>query len=389
MSETPPTRTATPLSSAPRGAPLRALGRASGVLLGPPGHPRVRVSQALLSLVVYLLFAVVQESEVRLGLIAAAPSNWLTAFNLSGAVAFYALIRSGLNERFARDPSLTLEQTAFALCSVTWSYAITGPARGAVMSIMIFVISFSMFRLPARQVRLLALSGFLMLGTVMAVRGVLTPEAYDPRVELVHFVFAAVVLGGTATLAIRLGRLRQHLASQRAELKRALELNRILATRDSLTGLLNRRAMVELLAQEEPRQQRGSGPMTLAMVDIDWFKRINDQHGHHTGDAVLKRFAEMARIELRAGDALARWGGEEFLLMMPGSRREQARAALDRLSVRMAEGGFGDLAGGLHVSFSAGVAECDDGEAYTEAIERADRALYRAKQSGRNRIECV
>jgi len=215
-----------------------------------------------------------------------------------------------------------------------------------------------------------------------------SPLRYEPRVEILHFLFAVVVLSGTSSLAIRLGKLRSRLAAQKDELTDALGLNRELATRDALTGLLNRRAMVELLAREHPRIVRGQGPLAVALLDIDWFKRINDSLGHGAGDEVLRRFANVLKIQLRAADALARWGGEEFLLLMPGTRLDDARVVLERLRSEVCAGaGFDGIATELKVTFSAGVVEFAEGESQDAAIDRADRALYQAKQNGRNRVE--
>jgi diguanylate cyclase (GGDEF)-like protein len=361
--------------------------RLGDALLGTDGAQRVRSSMALIALVVYLLFALGQHGEVLLGLIARDESNALTLFNLCGGFGFYLLVRSGASVRLSSEPSLTMPQMMFAMVSITWSYAITGPARGAVISIMILVVMFGMFILQPRQARALALLAIVMLGAAMWWRAATTPERYPPRVEWVHFLFAALVLAATSTLAIRLGKLRARLAAQKKELGDALALNRELATRDALTGLLNRRAMVELLAREHPRIERGQGPLALALLDIDLFKRINDELGHGAGDEVLRRFASLIQSQLRAADALARWGGEEFLLLMPGTRADDARVVLDRLRDAVGRGGFEAIAPQLKVSFSAGVAEVREGEPQDAAIDRADRALYRAKQAGRNRVE--
>lgn len=355
-------------------------------LLGQGGRQRVLSSQTLLALLVFGVCAVVQHVEVLLGLMDPVASNWLTAYNLSGALAFFGLVRSGWSQR-CTDPSLTMQQSAFAISSICGSYAITGPARGAILSIMILVILFGMFSLRPKQARVLAFGGFAGLAAVMAWRSLFADSRYDPRVELMHFIFASIVMTATAILSIRLGRLRARLSEQKAELTQALELNRQLATRDMLTGLLNRRAMVELLAQEQPRQRRAGGPMALALLDIDWFKRINDTHGHQIGDGVLQRFAELARQQLRAGDALARWGGEEFLLLMPATTAAEAQKVVERLRHCIANGSFETLAPGLRVSFSAGISECRDDELHSSAIERSDLALYRAKHAGRDRVE--
>ena len=357
-------------------------------LLGPAGPLRVRSSMALTALVVYGLFALLQHGEVMLGLIDRTESNWLTLFNLCGALGFYAVVRSELSLRLSGEPSLTMPQMVFAIVNISWSYSITGPARGAVIAIMILVIMFGMFILQPRQARSLALLAVVLLGGAMLWRARTASLRYPPRVEGVHFLFTLIVLGGTSSLAIRLNRLRARLATQKNELTDALALNREMATRDALTGLLNRRAMVELLAREHPRIVRGQGPLAVALLDIDWFKRINDGLGHGAGDEVLRRFAGVLKDQLRAADALARWGGEEFLLLMPGTRLDDARLVLERLRTRVCAGNvFDSIAPELKVSFSAGVVEVAEGETQDAAIDRADRALYLAKQNGRNRIE--
>jgi len=345
------------------------------------------VVQVLLALWLYVAFAVVRQAEVALGLMNAADSNLLTAVNLSVAALFYGLVRSGLSQRLSRDPALTLPQVAFGICSATWSYAITGPARGVMVCIMVLVLLFGTFRLSPRQSIASAGAAFLLLAMAMAWRSSLMPWIYDPRVEVVNLVCAAIVVTASTLLSIRLGRLRARLTAQKVELERALELNRQLAACDALTGLPNRRAMTALLARESLGGRRIAEPMALAVLDIDWFKQINDTYGHRTGDAVLQRFAELARMELRADDVLARWGGEEFLMIMPGTRRDHAHAAVDRMRLRIAEGGFERLATGLRVTFSAGITECSGDEPYASAIERADQALYQAKKAGRNRIQ--
>jgi diguanylate cyclase (GGDEF)-like protein len=361
----------------------------AGLILGPAGAERHRVGQVLLALGLYVAFAIVRQVEVALGLMNAGASNLLTAVNLSVAVFFYGLVRSGLSRRMSADPSLTLPQVAFGVCSATWTYAITGPARGVMVCIMVLVILFGMFRLSARQSIASAGAAFVMLAVVMAWRSSQMPGSYDPRVELVNLVCAAIVVSASTLLSIRLGRLRARLTAQKVELERALELNRQLAACDALTGLPNRRAMTSLLAREPLGGRRIAEPMALAVLDIDWFKQINDTYGHHIGDGVLQRFAELARMELRAEDVLARWGGEEFLMIMPGTRRDHAHSAVDRMRLRIAEGGFERLATGLRVSFSAGITECRGDEPYANAIERADQALYQAKKAGRNRIQSV
>jgi len=357
-------------------------------LLGPPGHLRVRVSQTLLSLVVFTAFAGVLHGQVLAGMIPLTRACALTVFNLGGAFLFYVLIRSGLSLRMSSDPALTLPQCLFAMVAIIWSYAITGPARGAVMMILLLVIFFGMFALSPRQARSLGAFGLGLLATVMAWRVHSDPRQYDLRVEVVHLVYATIVIIAVSTLSIRLGKLRNRLSRQKKELQEALEHIQTLATRDALTGLLNRRAMLEALTNEAQRVQRGGGPMCLALIDLDHFKRINDTHGHAAGDRVLRGFAEIAREQLRSIDVLSRWGGEEFMLLLPATGLPAALICIERVRTRLAATPFDDIAPGLIATFSAGLAQCRSDADLEQAIERADQAMYQAKAEGRNRTLC-
>ena len=354
--------------------------RWAGWLLGPDGALRVRSSMALIALVVYALFALLQHGEVMLGLIDPVESNWLTLFNLCGALGFYALVRSGLSVTLAAEPSLTMPQMVFAIVSTSWSYAITGPARGAVISIMILVIMFGMFILQPRHARSLALLAVVLLAAVMLWRSHESPERYPPRVEGVHFLFTAIVLGGTSSLAIRLGKLRARLAAQKNELADALALNRELATRDALTGLLNRRAILSQLAGMVSGARRHGHPLSIGILDLDAFKAINDEHGHHVGDDVLVTAVRAMRAHLRAEDQLGRLGGEEFLMLLPDTESAAARSVAEKLRTEVAV-----APAPVPVTVSVGVATWAQ-ETPEELLRRADAALYRAKEGGRDRV---
>ena len=355
------------------------------LLVGDDPRQQLRVSQTLLALVVYVVFAGVQHVEVLLGMIDERASWALTAWNMSGGLVFYALVRSGWSRRLARDRALTVPQSLWAMVGIAWSYGITGPARGAVMLIMLLVVLFSMFTLDARQSRLIVGAGIALLGGTMAWKAATDPANYDPRVEALHFGFAAIVLSACALLSIRIGRLRESLQRQKTELAAALQRIQALATQDPLTGLPNRRAAIERLTGELDQRRRPPPQVAVALIDLDHFKRVNDRLGHAAGDEVLRRFAETSRAVLREGDVLARWGGEEFLLILPGAEGQQALEVLGRMRERLAQAPLDDLEAGLVVRFSAGVAVCDDHRTLDRSIEAADRAMYAAKTGGRDR----
>jgi diguanylate cyclase (GGDEF)-like protein len=172
-------------------------------------------------------------------------------------------------------------------------------------------------------------------------------------------------------------------------LSTALERIRELATRDDLTGCLNRRAMLERMAEESLRCVRSGTPMCLVLLDLDHFKRINDRCGHAVGDEVLRTFVDIAGAQLRATDVLSRWGGEEFLLMLGATDTVAARPCVQRVLDSLAGQRFESLPADVSITSSAGLTECRGGESIVAAIERADKALYRAKNEGRNRLVCA
>jgi len=161
-------------------------------------------------------------------------------------------------------------------------------------------------------------------------------------------------------------------ALERADLLHAL---RAQARRDVLTGLPNRREWDERLAAERARARREGQPFTVALLDLDHFKRYNDLHGHPAGDEVLREAAAAWRGALRVTDLLARWGGEEFALLLPGCRAPEAVVLLDRVRGLTPRG----------QTCSAGLAEWDGREEAAELVARADAALYEAKGGGRDR----
>jgi diguanylate cyclase (GGDEF)-like protein len=155
---------------------------------------------------------------------------------------------------------------------------------------------------------------------------------------------------------------------------------------DGLTGLANRRATADALHAEAARAERLETPLSVVLADLDGFKEVNDLHGHAVGDAVLRVFADVLRETLRESDVAGRWGGEEFLLLLPGADEEGAAQLADRVRVALAARDIPGVAG-LRVTASFGVAEYA-GETNTEQlVAAADGALYTAKRTGKNRVE--
>ncbi len=161
----------------------------------------------------------------------------------------------------------------------------------------------------------------------------------------------------------------------------------ILATTDVLTGIVNRRQFLALASRELKRAARLHHPLALAMLDMDGLKHINDTHGHAAGDQVLVAFTDTCRKNIREIDVFARVGGDEFVVLLPETEREEAYKAVERVQLALAAQPV--YLGGqpVIVTFSAGITSMTDMvESLDELLARADSALYRAKAAGRNRV---
>ena len=177
------------------------------------------------------------------------------------------------------------------------------------------------------------------------------------------------------------------LAEQRIErLKAELELVNRLVREDQLTGALNRRGLDDALAREAARSERSGAPLCVALIDIDDFKKINDAHGHQVGDIVLVHLVAIIRETIRSNDLIGRYGGEEFLLLLPDSRLDEAVTVMGRLQRELANKPISWGNQQLLATFSAGVAARRAGEADAALIARTDQGLYEAKRVGKNRV---
>lgn len=193
--------------------------------------------------------------------------------------------------------------------------------------------------------------------------------AAGDRVQVGGFVAAYVAPGDPA------GRQLQELAR--------------LARRDALTGLANRRAFDEELARATARAAREGTPLSALLLDVDRFKQVNDGHGHATGDAVLAGVAARTAAALRVGDLVARVGGEEFAILLPGADLARAAEAGERIRAGIAASPIAAGALALAITASVGCATLREGDADGRALlARADACLYEAKRTGRNKVVC-
>ncbi|MGC4000295.1 MAG: diguanylate cyclase [Anaeromyxobacter sp.] len=186
-------------------------------------------------------------------------------------------------------------------------------------------------------------------------------------------------------LRVRL-RAGRRVVELQAELYRMQEVLSRQTRTDPLTGCLNRRGITEQLAKETAKVRRQPGRFALGMIDIDHFKRVNDQHGHAAGDAVLRELVARVSRTIRSSDTVGRMGGEEFLVIWPGLDAEDAQRAAERLREAIAAAPFQIGEVELPVTISIGFGTTDGVEEPEALVNRADQSLYAAKSAGRNRV---
>jgi diguanylate cyclase (GGDEF)-like protein/PAS domain S-box-containing protein len=184
--------------------------------------------------------------------------------------------------------------------------------------------------------------------------------------------------------------LEQRVLADKAELERQVrertaELER-LTREDPLTGLANRREFDARLALEHDRAVRHELPLSVAMLDLDWFKRVNDAWGHAIGDEVLRHVAAILRAQCRTVDLPARYGGEEFVIALPDTSLLEAKALCERIRIAVQEHDWPAIQPGLALTISIGVAMREPVDTAQALVEAADQALYEAKHGGRNRV---
>jgi diguanylate cyclase (GGDEF)-like protein len=228
----------------------------------------------------------------------------------------------------------------------------------------------------ARRLVLGTSAAFLLLEISRIAATAIWPPAYSTtQLDPVQALYAS--LGFALGLAEAVAIIWLGMAAQRDRLQ-------IMATTDSLSGLMNRRAFDQVLKRELAYAERRNEPVALLMIDIDHFKEINDMFGHQMGDEVIRRISRLLSINTRTMDAVARYGGEEFAMILRGMQSAQAQSIAERLRTQIeAMAGLPDP---LRVTASIGITVACPGDTVASVLKRSDRALYASKHTGRNRV---
>jgi diguanylate cyclase (GGDEF)-like protein len=314
-------------------------------------------------------------------------SYFLCGLTLTGF--FIVLSETHFNDRF-EDHYLTI----FQICgnvALQLGYLLWAPEIGyAFLTVLFLIFGFGALRMTSRQAIIawtLTTLGLAPIFLLTDLRIGMPVALYTERVAaMLGFI---ITIGQCAFVGLYGSSMRKILYERGVELKAANKRIEELAELDELTGSFNRRCIMRMLDDEIARARRLKTSCAIALIDLDWFKRVNDHYGHPVGDEVLRTFAIAVFANIRHIDRFGRYGGEEFLLVLPDTPDDEAVRMLNRLRAIIADLDWSAFSPGMQVTISAGVATLKPDETPETFLARADSALYIAKARGRNRIVSV
>ncbi|MBR1177663.1 GGDEF domain-containing protein [Bradyrhizobium sp. KB893862 SZCCT0404] len=299
---------------------------------------------------------------------------------------FTVLSEAGVGDRFT-DHYLTVFQIS-AHMALQFVFLLSVPILGVTfISVLFLIFAFGTLRMTSTQAMLTWALATAGLGAVFLASDLPIGLPVATRLQRAASMLCFVlVIGQCAFLGLFGATLRKILYQRSIELKAAYRRIEELAELDELTGSYNRRCIMRMLDSEIEKSRQASTSCAIALIDLDWFKRINDAHGHPIGDEVLRTFAITIFANIRPADCFGRYGGEEFLLLLPDTEAEAASRMLERLRSIVADLDWSAFSPGMRVTISAGVVTLRDMDTADTFLARADSALYSAKAQGRNRI---
>ena len=302
-------------------------------------------------------------------------------------VVLYIVFRTGLNLRL-QDPSLTSIQMCIGILVVMYGMYYANEARGLLLLIYVLILLFGIFRLNTRQFLVISAFSLMTYGIDIILLHAFRPHKVNFHIEYLQLGVLSLVLVAFSVMAGYISSMRQNLSISQAELEKSVLLIREMAIRDDLTGFYNRRHLMELIEYERNRCARTGSAFSLAMLDIDHFKNVNDNYGHQTGDQILKTIAAIIRKAMRGTDFCGRYGGEEFLIVLTQTNIKGAKVFAERLCNLIENTALTGSGHDIKITASIGITEYKAHEDIETTINRADTALYEAKNKGRNRVEC-
>jgi diguanylate cyclase len=297
---------------------------------------------------------------------------------------FAVLSETHFNDRF-EDHHLTVCQVVGHIV-IQLGFLLAAPEIGyAFLNVLFLIFGVASLQMTPRQAAISWIFTVACVAPMFARLPIGMPFATTTE-RLAAALGFVLTIGQCAFVGLYGDSLRKKLYKRSAELGEANKRIEQLAELDELTGSFNRRCVMRMLDEEIARIRRVKTPFSIALIDLDWFKRINDAYGHPTGDEVLRTFAITVFANIRNIDRFGRYGGEEFLLLLPDTPDDEAARILDRLRAIIADLDWSAFSPGMRVTISAGVATLQPDESPDTLLARADNALYTAKARGRNRI---
>jgi diguanylate cyclase len=322
------------------------------------------------------------------------PISWVFIGVIVSNALMYVVLRTGVNKRFA-DPSLTMVQMGLAtLWTMTMAYSLN-EGRQTMLLLYMVVFIFGTFKLRLRQFWILTAFALAGYGLVIRLLLVNDPESVNLKLEIFSMGTLFTVLIWFSFMGSYINNLRKKLSKANSELATtngaladANDRIRQQAVRDDLTGAYNRGHLFTILSREKSLADRGETMFSVCMFDLDDFKKVNDSHGHLAGDTVLKTVCEQIEKNIRKEDYLARYGGEEFVLILAYPDMEESILCAERIRRVIRETRFPGLPGDFFVTVSMGLTCYRPAENLDDFMKRADEALYRTKNSGKDALEC-
>lgn len=336
----------------------------------------------LLDTILLMLFATVGTLRFQVPMI----------YGLAGlghVLLFTALHWSGLSERF-KNPHMTVWQMAYALAVQLLGMAIAPQLTSLFLAIVIIIFAFGTLRISFREAMVGWLVACLSIAGVLGYfkhtsLGIITP---GPAVSAIVALAFALVLLRCIGLGYYGTALRIKMYEKTHSLEHAIKQAEHLASHDPLTDALSRRAIIPAIEGQIALCQRKGIPACIAMIDLDRFKSLNDNLGHLAGDIVLKGLVASIKTSMRESDRIGRYGGEEFILLLPATTIEESTRMLERIRLDVASTSWDEIGANAAITISCGLTELGASDTSVVAIARADLAMYDAKHKGRNRV-CV
>ncbi|UCB54015.1 MAG: GGDEF domain-containing protein [Thiotrichales bacterium] len=303
----------------------------------------------------------------------------------AGLLLITFAIRSGISRNFP-DPSMTMTQMIWCSLYILVLIYLLNEWRSIALMPFFAILSFGYFRLDFRE--FLAVTVFIVIGYLVVIFYIELNDA--DRIELDRELIQLLGFALTCMVMVYTGsavsKLRVGFKERNEQLADALKLNTRLATTDDLTGLYTRRYLMNMLSNQKALSEREDTDFVILFADLDHFKHINDSFGHYIGDTVLKNFADIIRTSIREIDYGSRFGGEEFVVLLVNTDIEQSKAVAERIRSGIENYNFNDIAPGLHVTVSIGMANYKQYKSIQETLMTADNRMYKAKDQGRNKI---